>query len=610
MASFPSDSDTPRFKRLTETLSRERSVRYFAVPHAILTLLRPAERLVLYGLSIAMALSVLILLAGANAALSVTVPADGGSLTEGEVGSARFINPVIAVSQSDQDLTALVYSGLMRALPDGSLEPDLAASYKVSDDGTVYTFAIRPDATFHDGTPVTSADIAFTISKAQQSDIKSPHRADWDSVTVSTPDAHTIVFTLPHAYAPFLANTTIGILPKHLWASVSAEDFPFSALNTHPIGTGPYQVKSVDTDQTGAATRYELSPFSRFTLGRAHLDSIAFLFYPNQEALIKAFDAHDIDAIAGLAPSDLSALTRADADVVDVPLPRVFGVFFNQSHAPVLADLSARQALDAAIDKDRLVDMVLGGKGTVLTGPIPPGVLAPEATDRGTLSQARATTTPGQRSADATARAKSILAKGGWTFDDKTNAWTKKKQPLSLTLATADVPELVATANAIADDWRAAGVQVQVAVYPVADLNTNIIRPREYDALLFGEVIGRELDLFAFWHSTQRMDPGLNLSLYANAKTDTLLAKARTSTDQEARISLYQQFAGMIASDTPAVFLYAPDFLYVVPKNVDGIALGAMTTPAERFLGVHQWFVETQRVWSIFAGRRAQALGY
>lgn len=596
----------PAYARVTGTLTKERSVPRLQALNEILPRLRPAERLALYVLTTILAGSVLAILVFLNAAVSTIVPADGGSLTEGQVGSARFINPVIAISQADQDLTTLVYSGLMRGLPDGTFIPDLAESYEVSEDGTVYTFTIRRGATFHDGKPVTADDVAFTIAQTQDPAIKSPHRADWDGVKVETPDVRTIIFTLPHPYAPFLANTTIGVLPKHLWAAVTTTDFPFTTLNTKPVGSGPYRVTSLKTDQTGAATRYDLAPFSDFTLGRPHLDRISFVFFPNQDALLTAFDDGDIDAIAGLPPNALEALDRDDAKLISAPLPRVFAVFFNQAHAPHLAEPAVRAALDAALDKQLIIDTVLFGKAAVLDGPVPPGIIEHTAAIAEPLHAATASTTRTSDTAQAIAHAREILTAGGWSFDEDSGIWTKSGKILTITLSTADAPELIATANVIATQWRAAGIQVQTAIYPISELNTGVLRPRNYDALLFGEVVGREADLFAFWHSSQRMDPGLNLSLYANTRTDALLSQARMTNDREERNSLYRTFAGMIANDKPAVFLYAPDFLYVVPEDLYGVALGALTAPAERFLDVYRWHTETQRVWNIFAEGSAE----
>ena len=141
---------------------------------------------------------------------------------------------------------------------------------------------------------------------------------------------------------------------------------------------------------------------------------------------------------------------------------------------------------------------------------------------------------------------------------------------------------------------------MDVRVYPLSELNTNVIRPRAYEAILFGEVVGRTADLFAFWHSSQRNDPGLNLALYANSKVDALLSSARATTDEKNREKLYGQFAAAIEKDRPAVFLYAPEFIYVVPQRLRGIELGSLSSAAERFLNVYRWYTDTERVWSIF----------
>jgi len=588
-----------------EKLLTWRRVPFLARFERLLSSFSPAERLLLYTLSIVLAISAFVLVVETSHNFSVIVPAEGGSLTEGEIGPARFINPVLALSQADQDLTDLVYSGLMRAEADGSYVPDLAESYTISPDGTTYTFKLRPNATFQDGSKVTSADVAFTVQLAQNPDIKSPQAPDWQGVGISTPDSETVVFTLAHPYAPFLQDATLGILSQHLWQNVTAEEFPFSPLNTHPIGSGPYKLKSFQTDSTGSPTRYDLVPFAEFSLGAPYLDHLTFLFYSDDASMVQALNGGAINAIAGVTPSDLPQINAAGAQLLQVPLPRVYGIFFNQNHNAVLADASVRSALDAAINKQTIVNDVLGGYGVPLDGPIPPGVLgqAPQTTASTIPFSLAASTSP--IVAANIANAESILRSGGWSFSSTTSEWTKKSgkatQTLSFTLSTADQPELVATADAAAAAWQAAGIKVTVQVYPLSDFNNTILRPRSYDAILFGQVVGRTADFFAFWHSSQRNDPGLNLALYANSQTDSLLSQARAESDQTTRDALYQKFAQQLEKDEPAVFLYAPDFLYAVPQNMQGVQLGALTTPAERFLNVYQWYDQTSRIWDFFA---------
>ncbi len=525
--------------------------------------------------------------------LVVEVPARGGSLTEGVIGSPRFINPVLAISDADRDLTALVYSGLLRATPTGGYEPDLAASYVVSDDGKTYTFTLREGVTFHDGTPVTSADIAYTIQKAQDPALKSPLRANWDGVRAETPDAQTIVFTLRAAYAPFVENLTLGVLPKARWSSINDEEFPFSDLNAEPIGSGPYLVSSVSHTSSGIPSSYALHSFNNYALGEPYLTSLTLRFYQSEGTLVAALGSGDIDSASGISPSDLGSLPQQN--IRTSSLNRVFGVFFNQNQSALLRDKDVRVALNNSIDRQELVSQVLGGYGTPLLGPVPPALKTGVASSSTSTSAALASST----------RA-TLIAKGWKPRADgilqKTTGTGKNIQTVTLTfdLATANVPELRAAAEYLRASWEKVGVQVNVKIFEQGDLTQNIIRPRKYDALLFGEVIGRELDLFAFWHSSQRTDPGLNIALYANSTSDKALEGMRTTTEQEKRKALLATFLGELSKDIPAIFLYAPNFVYSVPNDIAGIDLGFIETPDDRFLSLPRWHKETDEVWPLF----------
>ena len=137
--------------------------------------------------------------------------------------------------------------------------------------------------------------------------------------------------------------------------------------------------------------------------------------------------------------------------------------------------------------------------------------------------------------------------------------------------------------------------------FETGNLNQNVIRPRKYDALLFGEIINHESDLFAFWHSSQRKDPGLNVAIYTNAKVDKILEDASITVDQKARIEKYMKFSEEIKNDVPAVFLYSPNFIYTVSKNLKEFKINRMIAPSERYLNSYSWYTQTEQVWEIFA---------
>lgn len=511
----------------------------------------------------------------------VTVPAKGGSLTEGIVGSPRFVNPLLAFTDADRDLTALTYAGLMGTDGEGNLVPVLAERYRVSEDGQEYTFSLREDAKFSDGTPVTADDVVFTVEKAQDPALRSPELANWANIRAEALDARTVVFTLPKPYAPFLVDTTLGILPADKWRNIPVDEFSFSPLMTNPIGAGPFKVARVSRDKDGSVTGYELRASDTYVLGRAYLDVIYVKFYDDVAKLADAYERKSIQSAYGIPVKD----------ALRSPYSRVFGAFFNSDENPVFARLEVRKALSLAIDRNRIVNEVLGGYATPLTSPVPPG----SGVDAFVLPEG-----------DGVALATEVLIDEGWTQNEETGAWENEDENLSLpqvTLKTSNVPELKAIAASIETDWERLGVPTEVALYEPGDLAASVIRPRAYEALLFGMVIGRDRDLFAFWDSGERSDPGLNIAAYANRTVDLLLERIREEQDPEIAREDLREVSDLIASDYPAAFTHAPDFLYAIPNSVHGVRLPQIASPSDRFATVAAWYRNTEEVWPIFAGK-------
>lgn len=535
--------------------------------------------------------STLALVAQVNNFFLVEIPRRGGALTEGVIGTPRFVNPLLAASDADRDLTALVYAGLMKATPEGTLVPDLAEHYEISEDNRSYLFWIKPNAVFHDGSPVTADDIIFTIQRAQDPLIKSVRRANWEGVTAEKVDERSVRFTLKRQYAPFLENTTMGILPKHLWKNIDAESFQFNPLNGEPIGAGPYKIARVDENSSRVPTAYTLAPFDKYALGAPYIANITLRFYGNETALLDAFAKGEIESMSGISPLSARTLEEKGVRAEKTPLPRVFGIFFNQNQSKALADKAVRQALDKALDKNKLVQSVLGGYGTPINGPIPE-----QEVGSGNASM----NADDGEAADRVAEAQSILENVKWKLNPDTKIMEKKDgkemRALSFSLATAATPELKKAAEFVATSWRAIGAQVELKFYDLSDLNQTIIRPRAYDALLFGEIVGRDLDLFAFWHSSQRNDPGLNIALYTNIKADRLLEEARTAQEKEKRDEALRAFSDEVRKDMPAVFLYAPDFIYILPDRIKNLPLGRLSVPHERFLNINRAYINTEKV--------------
>jgi len=514
--------------------------------------------------------------------LLVEIPAYGGTLVEGEVGSPRFINPLLAISDADRDLSALTYSGLMGLSGTGELVPVLAESYELSSDGKTYTFILRENIKFSDGSPITADDVIFTVQKAQDPALKSPKYADWSGVRVVAVDQRTIRFTLSKPYAPFLGLTTLGILPSRIWNKVSDEEFPFSILQTSPIGAGPFKITSISRGVSGLIESVYLSENQYYVHGRPYLDGIRFNFYSRSEDLSNDLKKGSIE----------SAYDVGTEGSLTAPYARVFGVFWNPSEKRVYTRAEVRKALSLALDRQLIIDEVLGGYATAIMGPLPSG---------GSVRQF-----PIPQFEHRTVAAAEVLSSSGWTYDGSKRIWENKiaKQTLDgITLRTSNVPELKSVASAVKENWEKLGISVNIELYEPGDLSQNVIRPRKYEALLYGMVIGRDQDLYAFWSSQERNDPGLNIALYANKTVDALLDDVRGSTDQKSRTDNLQKIEDIISADYPAAFIYSPNFTYAVPDNLRGVELPQIIVPADRFATVASWYRSTDAVWPIFVSK-------
>jgi peptide/nickel transport system substrate-binding protein len=565
----------------------------------------PKQWTVFVLLFLGLAVTTLLLIGKVNSFFLKSIPAHGGSINAGVIGTPRFVNPVLAQSDAERDLTSLVFSGLMKKTSDGDIVPNLAESYEISKDGLTYTFVLKPGLTFHDGAPLSAEDVVYTINKIKNPTIKSPKKANWEGVGVTNADERTITFTLKQPFASFLENTTVGILPSHLFSNISDEEFNFSDLNTNAIGSGPFVVKKVNKNSSGIPSSFELKAFDEYVDGEPYISRYTFNFYPNEKELIKAYNNGAIEQINSISPDEAEKLKDAGAQVLSTPLPRIFGLFINQTEAPVFTDKNVVQAFNMAIDKKRIVDTVLHGYGKAINSPIPPTMIGEVQGD-----------VPAQDKEGALA----LLKKSGWQLDEtgtlvkksstiitpaskdkKTPAKTKESTTaLEFSISTGDAPELSQAANLIKEDLESIGVRVEVKIFETGTLNQNVIRPRKYDMLLFGEIINRESDFFAFWHSSQRNDPGLNVALYANSKVDQLLEEASTTLDKATREQQYMQFEAEVKKDMPAIFLYSPDFIYIIRPDLQGFTLSHITIPSDRLLNAPKWYTAVDRVWPFF----------
>jgi len=513
---------------------------------------------------------------------TTAAPDFGGSYTEGLIGTPQFINPLLVqANDTDRDLSDIFYPGLLKYDNRGNLTPDLAESYQISENGLEYLFTLKKDIKWHDGHTLTVDDIIFTIKILQNNDYGSIQRINWQGIETEKVNDLIIKIKLKNKYAQFLSNTTLGILPKHLWENVKPGLFTLSELNLNPIGSGPYKLKRIGKDSQGIARSYELTASEEYYDGQPFIKNITFRFYDSADQLISAYNNNNIQGLGFISPEKLKDIKFAQRiHLKQIKLPRYYASFFNQNQSKILADKNVRLALNYGTDKSELIEKVLKGNGLAINSP-----LLKEFTENDVL----------QKFKFDKEFAKQILENSNWKDTDGNGTREKDSQELVIRITTSNVPELIKVADILKKQWEELGFKVEIKVETLAEIQF-IIQNRDYEILVFGEVQGLNFDPFSFWHSSQKKDPGLNLALYDNKSADKILEEGRQILDQTARNTKYNDFEKILLEDAPAVFLYSPFYLYLPTSKINNNDLSVLSLPSDRFDNISQWYIETKRI--------------
>lgn len=527
-------------------------------------------------------------------------PADGGKYTEGIIGAPKWMNPLYAATNdADQDMVTLVYSQLFKDNAGQGLIPDAAESYTISEDKKTYTVLLRKDIFFQNVSDdiepqqLTADDVIFTIGLIQDPLYASPLRGNFSEVTVQRVDDFTVSFTLKEPYAPFLTSLTFGILPEYLWIDVLPENARLVDLNLKPIGSGPYAFKELKKDPSGSVKSITVVPNAQYYGAKPHIDELTFKYYPDMDTAAVALQEKNVEGLSFISASNRETLKeqRPDIQFHTFNLPQYTAIFFNQTNS-LLKNAEVREALALAIHKDEILDQALNNEGQIIHAPVLPGFVGYNPDVR-------------KYNYDPTL-ASNFLNDKGWVFPQTPEGQEAPAQPvrqkdgveLALSLSTIDQEEYVTTVELIKKYWEAIGVRVELKIYSAKDIQKKVIAPRQYEALLFGEIVGADPDPYPFWHSSQNRDPGLNLAVFFNKQVDQLLEEARQTDDSEQRRLKYLHFQNILADELPAIFLYNPTYTYPVHDKVKGIEGGTINILSDRFSTVSQWYIETSRHWT------------
>ncbi len=494
-------------------------------------------------------------------ATAVPTPKARGTLKYSIYWEPPVKNPIFEGVSGDM---AWFFDPLIRFEYDGSIVPRLAESWEYDPEGLEWTFHLRTNVKWHDGEAFSADDVVFTINKIEDPDIASPVlsylQVSGENIQVQKVDAHTVKFTLPQPYGPFLTNlTNVGIAPKHILENVA--DMEISDFNQQPIGTGPFRVTEVvDGDH------WTLEANDDFYLGKPGLAGLFIRISGDTEAVVAALKTGELDIAETEEITHLDWFKQEGGYTIYTCTPGGGALLFlNLLEEPLFKDVRVRQAMAYAIDRQGIVDTITYGYAVVAHAAI---------IDKGFSAWA---SNPNVTRYDYNPeKAKDILGEAGWTDSDGDGILDKDGKPFRFTTTMqSGYATYENTVAVIQANLKQVGIDMQIQALERSAfraLRADKARADKTQAMFSGAGIPFDPDLmYTTYHSSMYPGGSVNLYGYRNERVDELLDNGRTTVDREARKPFYIEAQQIVADEIPYIPIYFYWIGWVVNDRVKGL---------------------------------------
>lgn len=510
-------------------------------------------------------------------------PAEGGVYIEGLVGQPSRLNPLLdSFNPADQDVNSLVFSGLVRFDSWGNAIPDLAETWGVSLDGTVYNFTLKEGILWHDGTPLTAEDVIFTVELMTSPDLPVPDdiRELWLEVDAIAFDERNLQFRLPSRFAPFMDYLDFGVLPRHLLGGLTPGEIINAAFNLNPVGSGPYFFDELMTNENGIES-VVLTANEDYYDERPFIDQVVFHYYDTSAEAYAAFERGDVLGVSQVS-NDVLPQVMADPaiNLYTARLPQISMVMLNldSTAVPFFQELAVRQALAHAINRQWIVDEFLDSQAFLANSPILPGSWA---------YNENLVSIPFDMD-----QAIEILREADYVVPAEGGPRAKEGVSLSFSMVHPDDALHTQIAQFIQQSWAELGVQVTLQAVPYDNLVVDYLDTRNYEAALVDINLtdSPDPDPYPFWHQAEATG-GQNYSRWNDRRASEYLEQARLETDVVDRARLYRNFQTHFNRELPAILLYYPVYNYAVSAQVNGVSVGPLYESSDRLSTLRDWFL-------------------
>lgn len=514
-------------------------------------------------------------------------PIQGGVYSEALVGTSQRLNPLLDYyNQVDRDINRLIFSSLIKFDSRGLPVGELADTWGVSKDGTIYNLTLKENLRWQDGQPLTAGDVAFTIEMMKNGGGVIPEdlRLFWADIEVAALDEVTLQFRLPEPFAPFMDYLSFGIVPQHILGDLSFEEMVDAPYNLQPVGSGPYRFDRWIVNE-GVIQGVALAVSEAYSGPAPFLEQIEFLFFPTSEDALAAYQSGRVMGIGNVSASILkSVLAESKLNLYTGRSPSLSMILFNLGNDEVafLQDINVRKALYHGIQRQKIIDQVLQGQAVQANGPILPGIWAaydglPEFNYDPTLAQ-------------------QLLKDAGFELSaDGGEVLQKDDRILAFTLLYPDDDAHRLAAEMLQQYWKELSIQVTIEGITYDQLINERLANRDYQAALVDLNLAEspDPDPYPFW-DTAMAENGQNYTQWDNRIASEYLEQARITVDFAERERLYRNFQILFMQEIPALPLYYPVYNYAVDQQVKGVRMGPLFDPSDRFSTITEWFLESK----------------
>ncbi|MCB9460046.1 MAG: hypothetical protein H6670_10390 [Anaerolineaceae bacterium] len=529
------------------------------------------------------------------------VRASENTFVEALVGHVQRLTPLLAIGNSaEEDITSLIFEGLVKINDFGEPSPVLAKDWTVSGTGLDYVFELRDDVLWQDGLPFTADDVIFTASLLASEQFPGVPQlsAFWRTVETEKLNDYLVRFRLTQPLANFTDALTIGILPKHVLDGIQPGDLLNHPFNLAPIGTGPYQLanlrsengEQIDAVDLVAAPNYA----ARNGVPTYHITHFRFTLFDSFDAAQSALASGLVDGLADQNMSERAQLTNLpEVEAYTAIAPEVGMLIFNWDEpddARFFSEQRVRWALQLSLNRESAINMALSNQVIIANSPILPTSwaylqgIAWSGMDIGRaqsyIQNISLVREPGPASEGDSENTEETSSSVGESENDSGTIY-------SFTILVPQDDALVAIATSYAGQWQVLNLNVTVEA-----VEETIFQQRldagDFDAAIVEYPLSADPDTYAYWHIGQAPD-GLNYGAVADDRISELLERARRDPMGPNRLPLYQSFQRLFVERAIAIPLYYPLFTYAVRDNISGVQLSFISQPSDRFRTLADW---------------------